>query len=261
MGGSRRVFLRERWVVARDPPVGHTDWAGLGKMKAFFGSASVAILAAILAPAMLSAIPPKPVIPVGTRIDVQLTSPLSTSANQEGDPFTAEVEDPIFAGGQEVISAGSILHGRVTFVKPPGRAKGSAEMRLVADDIVSKSGKSYSFKAQLADSDDPGGVQVNGNEGTVQGAGKSAKSGAEEAGIGAAAGAGVGAIAAGSTGALYGAGIGVLAGVIHSLAKRHKDIVLRPGTNLTFVLLTAGAESQFKPGSEPSAPFVCVNCR
>ncbi|MGH9375634.1 MAG: hypothetical protein ACRD1J_05655 [Terriglobia bacterium] len=223
---------------------------------------AASILAAIFLPCLLSAAPPAPVIPAGTRIDVQLTSTLSTSANQDGDPFTAKVEDPIFAGGQEVIPAGSTLYGHVTFVKPPGRVKGKAEMRLVADYIMAKAGKAYSFRAQLApDNGDISGVKVNGNEGTVQGAGKSAKSGAEETGIGAAAGAGVGAMAAGGTGALYGAGIGALAGVIHSLAKHHKNVVLHPGTNLSFVLLTAGAESKLKPGSEPSMPFVCANCR
>src|SRR5487761_1299431 len=176
------------------------------------------ILALTLAPNLLRAAS-QAAIPAGTRIDVELTSPLSTSANQDGDPFTAKVEDPIFAGGQEVIHVGSTLHGHVTFVKPPGRVKGKAEMRLVADNIVTKDGKEYSFKGQLADNNS-GDVKVKGSEGTVQGAGKSAKRGAEETGIGAAAGAGVGA----------------LVRVIHTLAKHHKNLVLHPGTELTFVL-------------------------
>jgi len=222
--------------------------------------AAEVILTLTLLPNLLRAAS-QPAIPAGTRIDVRLTSTLSTSANREGDPFTAQVEDPVFAAGQEVIQADSTLQGHVTFVKPPGRVKGKAEMRLVADDVVTKDGKQYSFKGQLATDNDIGGAKINGSEGTVQGDGKSAKSGAEETGIGAAAGAGVGAVAAGGTGALYGAGIGALAGVIHTLAKHHKDLVLHPGTNLTFVLLTSGTESKPKPGSATSAPFVCSNCR
>ncbi|MGH9356930.1 MAG: hypothetical protein ACRD10_12435, partial [Terriglobia bacterium] len=171
------------------------------------------------------------------------------------------VEDPMFAHGEEIVQAGSTLHGHITFVKPPGRVKGKAEMRLVADDIVTKHRKEYSFKAELASDSGVAGAKVKGSEGTVQGAGKSVKSGAEETGIGAAAGAGAGAIAAGGTGALYGAGIGALAGVVHTLAKHHKDLVLHPGTELTFVLSTPARESKFKPGSEPSAPFLCANCR
>jgi len=146
-------------------------------------------------------------------------------------------------------------------VKPPGRLKGKAEMRLVADNIVTKDGKEYSFTGQLATNSDVSGAKVKGNEGALQGAGKSIKRGAEETGIGAAAGAGVGAIAAGGTGALYGVGIGALAGVIHTLAKHHKNLVLHPGTELTFVLSTPATESKAKPGSETSAPFLCANCR
>lgn len=221
-----------------------------------------AILSIALAPGLLSAADnTQPVIPAGTRVDVQLTSPVSTSANQQGDPFTAEVEDPIFSHGQEVIPAGSTLHGHVTFVKPPGRAKGKAQMRLVADAITTKSGKQYSFNAQLASNDSQDGVKVKGDEGTVEGPGKSKKKGAEDAGIGAAAGAGVGAIAAGGDGALYGAGIGAAVGLIHMLAKHHKDIVLHPGTPLTFVLSTPATESKASKLAPVSTPFVCTTCQ
>lgn len=220
------------------------------------------ILSIAVTPCVLSAAGnTEPVIPAGTRVDVQLTSPISTSANQQGDPFTAEVEDPIFSHGQEVIPAGSTLRGHVTFVKPPGRAKGKAEMRLVADSILTKSGKQYSFNAQLASNDSQDGVKVKGDEGTLEGPGKDKKKGAEEAGIGAAAGAGIGAIAAGGDGALYGAGIGAAAGLIHMLARHHKDIVLHPGTPLTFVLSTPATESKASKLAPVSTPFVCTTCQ
>jgi hypothetical protein len=200
-------------------------------------------------------------LPAGTRIDAQLTSTLSSSANQQGDPFTAKIEDPIFVKGVEVVPAGSMLRGHVAFVKPPGRAKGKAEMRLVADSIVTQNGKQYSLNAQLTNNDSANGVKVKGDEGTLQGPGKSKKQSAEETGIGAAAGAGVGAIADGGTGALYGAGIGALAGAIHALAKHHKDIVLHPGTELTFVLTSPATESKATKSSAVSTPFVCTSCR
>src|SRR5579885_13607 len=192
-------------------------------------------------------------LPAGTRIDAQLTSTLSSSANQQGDPFTAKIEDPIFVKGVEVVPAGSMLRGHVAFVKPPGRAKGKAEMRLVADSIVTQNGKQYSLNAQLTHNDSANGVKVKGDEGTLQGPGKSKTQSAEETGIGAAAGAGVGAIADG--------GIGALAGAIHALAKHHKDIVLHPGTELTFVLTSPATESKATKSSAVSTPFVCTSCR
>ncbi|HEX5481507.1 MAG TPA: hypothetical protein VFZ08_02655 [Terriglobia bacterium] len=222
----------------------------------------VLILSIAFTPGLLTAADStQPVIPAGTRVDIQLTSPVSTSANQQGDPFTAEVEDPIFSGGHEVIPAGSTLRGHVTLVKPPGRAKGKAEMRLVADTIVTKSGKQFSFNAQLASNDSSNGTKVKGDEGTVEGPGKSKKKGAEDAGIGAAAGAGIGAIAAGGDGALYGAGIGAAVGLIHMLAKHHKDIVLHPGTELTFVLSTPATETKASKLNPVSTPFVCTTCQ
>lgn len=219
------------------------------------------ILALLAAPALLSASElPKPELPVGTRVSVSLISTLSSSADRAGDTFTAKVLDPIFAKGVEVVPAGSTLRGHVTFVKPPGRVKGKAEMRLVADAIVLQDGHEYTLAGQLTD-DAGSSVKVNGNEGTIEGKGKSKKQAAKEAGIGAAAGAGVGTMAGGGTGALYGAGIGALAGLIHTLAKHHKNVVLQPGTEMTFVLTSPGKIAQASQSKGTPVPFVCQSCR
>lgn len=221
----------------------------------------VLILALLAVPALLSASDlSKPDLPVGTRVSVQLISTLSSSADRAGDTFTAKVEDPIFAQGTEVVSAGSTLRGHVTFVKPPGRVKGKAEMRLVADGIVMQDGREYTFAGQLTD-DAGSSVKVNGNEGTIEGQGKSKKQAAKEAGIGAAAGAAGGTLAAGGTGALYGAGIGAVAGLIHSLAKHHKDVVLQSGTEMVFVLTSPGKIAKAGQTKGTPVPFVCQSCQ
>ena len=109
----------------------------------------VGLVLALLAPAlMLASDLPKPELPVGTRVNVTLISTLSSAADHAGDTFTAQIEDPIFAQGMEIVPAGSTLRGHVTFVKPPGRVKGKAEMRLLADAIVMKDGHEYSFSGQ-----------------------------------------------------------------------------------------------------------------
>ncbi len=217
------------------------------------------IIAALAGPLLLAAANPKPAIPAGTKIDVQLITALSSSANKTGDTFTAQVQDPIFIGGEEVIPASSTLHGHVTFVKPPGRVKGKAEMRLVGDSIVTQDGHAYAFKAELGNGNESD-VKVNGNEGTVEGPGKSKKQAAKESGIGAAAGAAGGALAAGGTGALYGAGIGAVAGLIHTLAKHHKNLVLSTGTQLVFVLTTPATPTKATSATGGSGPFVCTTC-
>ncbi|MGE5327310.1 MAG: hypothetical protein ACM3NO_09750, partial [Deltaproteobacteria bacterium] len=72
-------------------------------------------------------------IPPNTTIETTLTTLLSAKTSQEGDPFSAEIVEPIFSKGQEVVPAGSMLEGHVAFIKEPGRVKGKAQMRLVAD--------------------------------------------------------------------------------------------------------------------------------
>jgi outer membrane lipoprotein SlyB len=193
------------------------------------------------------AVNPGPILPAGTRLHVELTTTLSTKDNEKGDPFEAQVEDPIFADGEELIPAGSTAYGHITYVQSPKRMKGVAEMRLTLDGVTTKSGLHYNLSAALSN-DEAGGNKVSGDEGTIEGQGKSKKEGAKDTGIGAAAGAGVGAIAAGGPGALYGAGLGAIAGAIRMLGKKHKDLVLHAGTELTFVTSRAVAPSPAPPG-------------
>jgi hypothetical protein len=175
-------------------------------------------------------------LPSGTQLVVKLTNTLSTKGSEEGDPWAGKVEEPIFAGGQEVVPANSTVRGHVTFLKPAGRATGRGEMRLVAETIATPEHGTFTIVAQLQDAQDNKGSKVTDSEGTIEGPGKSVKSAAKEAGIGAAAGAAVGSMAHGGSGALYGMAIGAMAGVIHIVAKKHQGPLLPPGTELTFAL-------------------------
>jgi hypothetical protein len=195
-----------------------------------------------------------PVIPAGTHINVRLTTTLSTRANQVGDPFTGQTEDPIFAGGQEAVPSGSTIEGHVAYVQQPTRTKKVAEMRLVIDGITTSDGKHYVVAGGLQDKNGVDGSSAKDSEGTLQGQGKDKKQAAKDAGIGTAVGAGVGVLAAGGTGAMYGAAAGALIGALHVLGKKHKDLVLHPGTELSFVLDRAA-----KPGpntSKDSSVFI-----
>ena len=175
-------------------------------------------------------------LPAGTQLVVKLTNTLSTKGSEEGDPWAGKVEEPIFAGGEEVVPADSTVRGHVTFVKPAGRATGRGEMRLVAETISVPDHGTFTIVAQLQDAQDSTGTKLKDAEGTVEGPGKSTKSAAKEVGIGAAGGAAIGSMAHGGSGALFGMAIGAMAGVIHSVAKKHQGPLLPPGTELTFVL-------------------------
>lgn len=191
-------------------------------------------------------------IPIGTRLEVRLMTALSSRASQEGDPFSGRIVEPIFIGGEEVIPAGSTLEGRVTYVKDPGRVKGKAEMRLLAESMTTPQDVKYTVIAGLEDVKGAEGATLKG-EGTVQGESKSKKAAAKEAGIATGAGAAGGLLLGGGTGALYGAGIGLIASAIHSIAKRGKDVVLPLGTEMTFVLdRNTKAKRTVKP-PEPAA--------
>ncbi len=175
-----------------------------------------------------------PTIPAGTSLQVRLTVTVSSKANENGDPWVGNVVEPVFAGGYEAIPPDSRIEGRISFLKPPGRGKGVAEMRLTAEKIITPDGVTYSVSAGLQDAQGPEGTKVADAEGTIQGPRKDKKGAAKETAVAAGAGAGVGAITRGGKGALYGAAIGAAAAVIHTIAKHHPDIVLPQGTELTF---------------------------
>ena len=192
------------------------------------------------------------IIPAGTTIQAELTTILSTKGSTSGDPFSARVVEPVFSHGEEIVPEGSILQGHVSFVKDPGRVKGAAEMRLVAESISTSAGVMYDISAGLQDAKGLDGSKVKGEEGTIQGPEKSKKEGAKDTGIGAGVGAGAGGIADGGTGALYGAAIGAVTGIVRHLSKRHKDVVLPQGTELTFVISRATtAKKMAKPQDAP----------
>ena len=166
---------------------------------------------------------------------VKLTNTLSTKGSEEGDPWAGKVAEPIFAGGQEVVPADSTVRGHVTFLKPAGRATGKGRDAPGGGNDFDSGTWHLHHRGPAQNADDNKGSKVKDAEGTIEGPGKS-NTQAKEAGIGAAVGAAVGAIAHGGSGALYGMAIGAMAGVIHSVAKKHQGVLLPPGTELTFVL-------------------------
>jgi uncharacterized membrane protein YagU involved in acid resistance len=57
----------------------------------------------------------------------------------------------------------------------------------------------------------------------------------------------------GGKGALYGLAIGAVAGIVHSVAKKHQGVLLPPGTELTFVLDRTFLSKHITPPPRPEA--------
>jgi hypothetical protein len=165
-------------------------------------------------------------IPKNTILTVELLTPLSTDATQPGDRFEAKVTGP-----SEF--AGSIVAGRVTQVKRPGKVKGVAQLQLSFEQIRGADGGSTALHAELLeimpstngpapDVDPEGGVR--GRDSTKDDVAK----------VGAASGIGaiIGAIAGGGKGAAIGAVIGGGAGTAGVMTQKGKDLRLEQGQQM-----------------------------
>lgn len=69
----------------------------------------------------------------GTQVRITLVTGLSTTVAHDGDPFTAIVAEPVFAGNQLVLPAGAKIHGTIRSVDRPkffSMFRGGAAMNL-----------------------------------------------------------------------------------------------------------------------------------
>jgi hypothetical protein len=158
---------------------------------------------------------------------VELQSSLSSDVTQRGDPFQARVIDPREFDG-------AIVEGRVSYVKRPGKVKGTAEMHLSFETIRLPDGRTAPLKADVVElvnmnnRDDAGTVD---SEGGVKGK-SSTKDDVAKVGAGAGVGAIIGAIFGGGKGAAIGAVIGGGVGAGSVVAKRGEDVRLDRGQQM-----------------------------
>lgn len=74
----------------------------------------------------------------GTQVRLTLVNGLTTRVAHDGDPFTAVVAEPVFAGSQVILPAGAIVHGTISTVDRPklfSMFRGGASMNLVFNSI------------------------------------------------------------------------------------------------------------------------------
>jgi len=207
-----------------------------------------------------------PTLPPGTILKVKLGTTITSKTNKPGDTFTGVVAQDVLSGTETLVPQGSTVSGHIAFLKPAGRIKAKARMRIVLDSITTPEEQTIQLSSTLADS--KGGVCGNtasDEEGTIVGCGKSKKDAAKDAALGAAMGAGAGASVGmgqeiecryyGNCGGpglgsdiLYGAGIGAGTALLYNLFKHQKEIILLAGSELTFVV------NRTRDASNPSLP-------
>ena len=154
----------------------------------------------------------------GAYVTVRLNEGLSTDHNQQGDPFSATLEQPIVVDGIVVANRGQTVYGRVAGVEKQKTDRPS-RIALQLTSLTLADGTQTPITSQLVGRQGgktPAGAQV----GTVA--------------TTTAVGAGIGAVAAWGTGAAIGAGAGAAAGIIGVLLTRNHPTVVYPETALTF---------------------------
>ncbi len=168
-----------------------------------------------------------------TTIRVRMNEKLSSGTARAGDRFTTTVVDPVYAGGIEVIPAGSIINGRVTNVNRAGRKSKGGTMGVEFISVKMPNGAVYPISGSLTNVS--GNTEEYDNEGQVTGR-SATKRNAVFIGGGAGAGALIGAIAGGGKGAGIGAGVGAGLGVVGVLFARGNEAVVEPGTEFGVIL-------------------------
>ncbi len=185
-------------------------------------------------------------VPAGMNIPIKLSTGISTSVAQAGDPIQATVARDIQLGG-DCIPAGSVISGQITDAEAAGRLGHSGHLGMKFNSIRTLDGGSYPINAHLVggldkyhESGQAGSDEFKGENGWTKLKDVGVR-GAVGTGAGAALGTAVGGIAGGGSGAgrgaWSGAAIGAGLGVADSLlVRKGREITIKGGTAMEIQL-------------------------
>jgi hypothetical protein len=124
----------------------------------------------------LPATPPPPadpatvVVPAETEAEIQLLSGIHSRVSHEGDPIAAKLVDPVRVNGQVVLPVGSVIGGRITYIRPAGRLRRPAELGLRFERVTLPDGQNQPLSAMLLELDEVPHMNTHvDNEGTLKG--------------------------------------------------------------------------------------------
>lgn len=172
-------------------------------------------------------------VSANTVIRVRMNDQISSESARLGDRFSTTVVDPVYAGGLEVIPAGSVIAGRVTAVARASRKSKPGTMSVSFVSVQLPNGMTRTINGSLTDVT----YETNNtdNEGQIKGR-SATKRNAVFIGGGAATGALIGAIAGGGKGAGIGAGVGAGLGVAGAFFSKGHEAVVKRDTEFGVVL-------------------------
>jgi hypothetical protein len=172
-------------------------------------------------------------VPANTVIRVRLNESLNSRNARVGDRFSANVVEPVYAGGGvEVVPVGSKVWGRVTSVRSAGR-RTPGNISVSFNSVQLPNGSTYPINGSLT-SLQADNVNAD-NEGTVRGR-DNTKRDMVFIGGGAATGALIGAIAGGGKGAGIGALIGGALGTGARVYEKEQEADVKSGTEFGVIL-------------------------
>lgn len=166
-------------------------------------------------------------------IRVRMEDTITSQNARVGDRFRTTVVDPVYAGGTEVIPAGSTITGRVTTVQRAQRKSKAGSMGVEFISVQLPNGTSRAINGSLTDV--TGQNSTYDNEGQVTGR-SATKRNVVFIGGGAATGALIGAIAGGGKGAGIGAIVGGGLGAAGAVFSKGKEAEVKPGTEFGVIL-------------------------
>jgi hypothetical protein len=159
-------------------------------------------------------------VPAGTWVTVRVNQPISSDHNQQGDPFTATLAQPIVANGRVIARRGQTVAGVVAEAEKAGRIKGTSRLGLQLTELSLADGRQ---------------IQIHSTLTTRRG---DTSVGSDAAAIGTATGVGaaIGGVADGGFGAGMGAIAGAAVSTIGVLVTRGRATEVYPEMPLTFRL-------------------------
>jgi hypothetical protein len=200
-------------------------------------------------------------VPAGTKVLLQLRSPINTRSAQPGDSVYLSSVFPVVVGNRVMIPTGVYVQGMVDRVQRGGRIKGKSQLDMHFTSMIFPNGTVVEIPGMV--NNIPGAKDQsvkNDGEGTIEQNGEKGRHAGETAEIAIPSGAGIGTIGGASSGhplegGLAGLGAGLAAVGIVSLFTRNADLDIPIGTQVEMVLqrplllqeenLTAGSQ----PGS------------
>jgi hypothetical protein len=175
-------------------------------------------------------------VPAGTKVLLQLRSPIDTKSAHVGDGVYCQTSFPVTQDNIVVIPAGTYVKGEIAQVQRAGRVKGRAQILFHFNSMIFPNGYTVDLPGALKSEPGATNSSVADDEGTVKANGQKGKDVGTVAKTGAT-GAVIGTVA---TRSARGAGIGGVAGAAVGLGEvlfsRGQDVHIAQGTSLEMVL-------------------------